>query len=149
MDANFARIKKHYGNPAVVVAGADLESRDHGSGRPHSWYVNKHFGRIKRLSCTGWRKDKEIQHATLSYLICDVKDRRRFFVSKGLKSYDDNHRGVLEVMAEDTWPEEDKVSKFSDMLQHNALSHMRDALLYGAVCTMSPPSYSLHQGFSK
>lgn len=149
MDENFARIKGAYGSPALVVAGADLESREHGSGKPNSWYVNKHFGRVTRKSPRDWRRNKEVQYSTLSYVICDVNDRRRFYVSKHLKSHDDGDRGALNVMLEDTWPDEDKYAKFSDMLQHNALSHMRDALLYGAVCAMAPPNYALHQGYSK
>ena len=149
MDHNFARIRQDYGVPASIVAGADLESREHGSGKKNSWYVTKHFGQIPRVSCTGWRKDKEIQYAVLSYLICDADDRRRLFISKHLRSHDETGRGVMDVMKKDTWPEDDKASRFSDMLIHNNLSHMRDALLYGAVCKMAPPDYSMNQGFSK
>ncbi|MCP4677710.1 MAG: hypothetical protein GY854_19775 [Deltaproteobacteria bacterium] len=150
IDATLVRIKETYGNPIRVVAGADLGTRESGSGRKNSWYVHRHFGAIPMNAVSGWIADKTIQHNQLSMAICDIKDHRTFCVSRNMVSHDAaDRRGTLEVMRQDTWPEMKKGVRAAEFLaKEGKLEHMRDALLYFFVAVGNPPDFSLHQNYA-
>ena len=148
IDASFARIKLAYGQPVKVVAGHDLATRESGSGKKHSWYITKHFGRVPTMAIGGdWRADKQIQHNQMETAILDNRGKRLLCVSKYLKSHDHKEkRGVLEMMREYTWPEDRKGISTNNYLDKDGrLEHIFDALAYGTVGAINPPDFRLHQ----
>jgi hypothetical protein len=89
--------------------------------------------------------DKQIQYDRLSFLMCSATGERRFTVAKDFVSLDlDSHRGVIEMINEDEWPDEGK-RRPSDVLpknRENRVQHVRDALLMGSYAIMAPPSWN-------
>jgi hypothetical protein len=149
VDRVLAQIKRDYGIPCKVVAGADLNTRSSTDAMTSQHFVNKHFGAIPTVAVSGWIADKEIQQAQLSYMICDSSDYRRLCISRKFKSHNpEENRGLVEVMTQDTWPEE-KSNRTSELLPKDGrLEHMRDALLYGCVGAMEPPSMKWNQPYA-
>jgi hypothetical protein len=74
---------------------------------------------------------KSTQYDRLTGLICNHKSRRQLLVSEKLVSHDkENRRGVLEVMAQDEFPDGAKRGEF--LKKDGTLEHIRDALFYWA-----------------
>jgi hypothetical protein len=138
------RICEDYGNPCRVVAGADLRTRDSAGGETSEYFVHSVIGGdVPITTIDGWIADKEIQHDSLSRLLCSNTGKRRLYVSKNLHSHDpESDRGVMQLFQQDQWPEESSIRRGEYLPKEGRLEHMRDALLYGAVGVMSPPRYS-------
>lgn len=149
VDRVLQRIKQEYGFPAVVIAGADLETRASTDGRTPSYFVRRHFGGVNIRPISGWIADKEIQYNQACYALLSADGKRRFCVSKGLKSHDpETKRGIIEVMQRDSWPDIKPGSvKSSAFPKEGVLEHMRDAFMYFVVGTM-PPNYSHYQQYA-
>jgi Terminase-like family. len=99
VDGVAARIKQEYGQPAIVIAGADLETRGSGDAKRPSWFIRRHFGGVQIRPIDGWIADKEIQYTQACFALHAADGKRRFCISAGLKSHDpDTKRGITEVM---------------------------------------------------
>jgi hypothetical protein len=131
------RINAEYGHPLKVIAGQDLYTRGIADGQTAHFYFVQAWGYVPMVTPDKFLAAKDIQHNRLCYAICDSRQQRRLFVSRRMKSHDpDSHRGVLDMMRRDTWDESPKSGEYLPKDGH--LEHMRDALLYLAVCTWPP-----------
>jgi hypothetical protein len=144
VDSILRQIKQDFGQPARVVAGADLTTRSSTDAKTANWFVIRHFGQVPTTPVKGaLLGDKEIQHAQLSYGIKDTRDRRRFCASSNIirplegKKRSKDKRGIIELMEQDQWPE--KVTGMTFLPKEHRLEHVRDAAMYGAVACMFPP----------
>lgn len=141
-------IKQEYGIPVQVVCGHDLNTRSSIDASTARSIVNNHFGAIpiRIIGESGsWLSDKENQGRQLAYGILDTKGRRRFCVSQKFKRFHPKtKRGIMELMLQDTWPSlADQRLGINVYPKENKLEHVRDALFYGSVATMFPPSQLL------
>jgi hypothetical protein len=146
VDSILREIKRDYGTPIRVVAGADLDTRSSLDPKTAQWFITKHFGQVTTTPAKGvLMSDKEVQHDQLSYGILDTAKRRRFCVSKNLeRHYPETRRGILEMMREDQFVE--RVTRGMTFLpKEHRLEHVRDAAMYGAVVCMFPPKVGLYR----
>jgi hypothetical protein len=132
VDSILRQIKQDFGQPARVVAGADLSTRSSTDAKTANWFVIRHFGQVPTTPVKGaLLGDKEIQLAQLSYGIKDTRDRRRFCVSDKImrplegKRRGKDKRGIIEMTV--------------FMPKEHRLEHVRDAAMYGAVACMWLP----------
>ena len=107
------------------------------------YFVRRHLGQVPVHVVEGWIASKEIQHAQLSYGIHSSTDQRRFCVSEHLwQEEESNHRGILDVMRKDSWPDDSKRFKnIWEQVKEGRYEHCRDAMMYFAVSTAWPPSF--------
>lgn len=150
VDSVLRQIKQDFGQPARVVAGADLATRSSTDAKTANWFVIRHFGAVPTTPVKGGlMADKEVQHAQLSYGIKDTRDRRRFCASRKIirPLESDNRgrdkRGIIELMEQDQWPE--KVTGMTFLPKEHRLEHVRDAAMYGAVACMFPPKIGFYK----
>jgi hypothetical protein len=140
----FKLLDSHFGCPAAIVAGADINTRDRGTGRTVSYFAQQVWGNVQILPCDEDISSRQIQYDRMSYLVESSNGQRRFCVARDYKELDDNaKRGVLQMFEEDAWPDESK-RRAGDFLPKNKeimVQHVRDALLMGAYQIMSPPTW--------
>jgi hypothetical protein len=140
----FQILYQNFGNPVHVVAGADVHTRANTDAKTVAYFAEQIFGAVPITPITGWLADKQIQYDRMSYLISSVTGERRFCASEHLVTLgcDERHmRGVLELMKQDTWPENAGKVRGVFLSKEGRLEHIRDALLYGAVGLMHPPNF--------
>ncbi len=141
----FKRIRDEFGIPASVVAGRDVNTRGAGDGKTVSYFAKQIWGNVNIRPVGESNADKQIQYDRLSYLMCSATGERRFTVARDFVALDpDSHRGVIEMINEDEWPEESK-RRPTDVLPKNRecrVAHVRDACLMGSYAVMSPPSWN-------
>jgi hypothetical protein len=138
----FQRLKGQYGTPAAIVAGYDVNKRSDGDATKPMFFANQVFGSgIQVRAVADWHADKQTQYNRLLYLIKSATGERRFCVSKDLQKLDPCGRGIMQLMQQDTWPDNAGKARGTFLPKEGRLEHMRDALLYGAVELMSPPSF--------
>jgi len=137
-------IDAHFGRPAKVVCGADIDTRASTDAKTARYFVTKRWGGSLPIQpVSGTWADKQIQQGQLEFLIRQAGGNRRFCVSRDLIQLDKNSkRGINELMAQDTWPDSAGKVRKMFMKKEGRLEHVRDALLYGAVAQMAPPSYN-------
>jgi hypothetical protein len=136
------KIKDEFGKPAHVCCGHDLTRRSDADGSTPEYFLAQIMGSVPvtPIGSDAFLSDKVIQQDALAYLIHNTKQQRRFAVSTKLISENKKKRGVLEMMTQDTWDSSPKTANY--LPKDGRLEHVRDALLYGAVGTMKPPSYA-------
>lgn len=141
----FQRLGDLYGRPCCIVGGADMNTRSVSAGDTAMYFARQVWGEDVMVKIAdGWIADKQVQYNRTTYLIRDAVGARRFCVSKDIQSLDSHStrkRGILDVMAQDTWPDNVKRRRVEFFPKEGVLEHCRDALLYGAVCEMAPPTF--------
>jgi hypothetical protein len=135
--STFMRIKNYYpGRPANFCTGIDTEStKSWVEGSKASEIINHKdlYWDLPILHPSGGERYKSTQFDRASGLVCTYDGRRRFLVSDKLVSHDsENRRGILELMAQDEYPDGPKRGDFLN--KDGKLEHMRDALFYWAAC---------------
>ena len=140
--AAFKRLLNYTGKPPCMIAcGADMSTRSNTDGLTSEYFANKIFGHIPIKEARGYRADKQIQADCLEYMIRSADNKRQFCVSEEMRTLEGEHRGVVAVMQEDTWPDEREKRRTFFFNKDGILEHCRDALLYGAVEIMHEPMY--------
>lgn len=147
-DANAARafniIDQHFGTPAGVIGGRDLNKRSDTDAKTIAYFARQVWSNIQIYPVSEDMYSRQIQYDRMSYLVKSAKGDRRLCVAKDFVSLDkDSKRGVLEMFEEDAWPE--KETSMRDFLPKSAdvrVQHIRDALLMGTVAIMSPPQWA-------
>lgn len=142
----FQLLRSHFGIPAAVVAGSDINTRDRTEGRNVSKFVTQIFGpSVHIYPVSEHRKDKQIQGDCFDYLLCSAIGERRFTIARDFVSLaPDTHRGICEMLLEDQYPPIEK-QIFSDYYpkgKDNVVQHIRDALLMGSYAIMHPPRWT-------
>lgn len=133
-----ARLAAEYGTPFRITVGSDVNTRSEADGIAAMAVFQRAFGRSIVQSPRDYLADKRIQLIAAQAAILDTAGRRRLAVSRSLRSWPGNGRGILELMDRDSWPE--KASSSSNPFdKEGRLEHVRDALLYGAVMAWPPP----------
>lgn len=150
IDASAARafqiLKDHFGSPAAISAGADINTSNSADGRTVAYFANQVFGYSPRIyPCSEDIFNKQLQYDKLSYLVCSSTRQRRFTVAKNFVALDPySRRGVIEMFKEDEWPDERK-RRATDFLPKNKeikVQHVRDALMMCAASILSPPDWA-------
>jgi hypothetical protein len=140
----FQVLKQEFGTPAGITAGADVNTRASTDGRTIAYFAQQIWANVRIYPCNESKFSKQIQYDRMNYLICSANGERRFTVARDYKSFDpDSHRGVIEMLEQDAWPDKDK-RRPTDVLPKNkeiVVQHVRDALLMGAAMIMSPPDW--------
>jgi hypothetical protein len=131
------RIKSDYsGRPVAFCTGQDTENTANwveGTKASEIIASSELWSRLPILYPQGRESYKSIQYDRLTGLICTREGRRRLLVSQKLVSHDkDTRRGVLQVMAQDEFPDGPRRGEFLN--KDGTLEHMRDALFYWAAC---------------
>jgi hypothetical protein len=148
MDASasraFQKIKSQFGDPEMIVGGADSRKRSDADGRTIRYFSNQVFGRgVPVKSMNEERFSKSVQYDKLDYLIKDYQGNRRFCIAENFISLDtQSRRGLREMVVQDQWLDESK-RREGDFLPKNKeirVQHVRDAILMGAAGVMSPPT---------
>jgi hypothetical protein len=140
----FTRMKEEFGNPAGVVAGADVHTRDRVDGRTVSFFAQQVFSNVRVYACSEKIYDRQLQFNRMSWLVCSAINQRRFTIARDFKSFDEeSHRGIREMFDEDQWPPIDERREHDFLPKHkaNVVQHTRDALLMGAVEVMKQPRW--------
>jgi len=152
-DGNASRmlqqIKNEFGTPVRVCCGHDLGRRSDADSATSEYFLANIMGSVPTITIGAetFLRDKVVQQDTLSYLIHNTKNERRLAISKNLISHDPDERGILQMMREDEW--DDGTSRTANYLpKEGRLEHVRDAILYGAVGAMKPPSYTLKTAYA-
>lgn len=143
------QIKNEFGSPARVCCGHDLTRRSDSDSSTPEYFLSNIMGSVPTtmVGSDPFLSDKVIQQDCLSYLIRNTRDQRRFAVARNLISHNPQKRGILEMMKQDTW--EQSTAKNANYLpKEGRLEHVRDALLYGAVGAMRPPTYETKTAFA-
>jgi hypothetical protein len=146
IDTIARQIQQDFGTPAIVVVGADIDTR--GSHIPDTGRViiRKVFGGgVQVRDVTGLAANKEIQHMQLSYGMCTSQGVRRFCVSKNLISKParrEHNRGILEMVVQDAWPDNVNHRNAWASVKEHRLEHVRDAAMYFAAGFAWPPRYA-------
>ncbi len=140
----FGILDQHFGAPLKVVSGADMDTRASTDSKTARYFVRERWGgSVPIQPISGEWADKQVQHSRLSYLVEQAGGNRRLCVSKDLIQLDtESKRGIHEIMAQDTWPDNAGKTKGVYFNKEGRLEHARDALLYGAVGQMAPPTYN-------
>lgn len=142
-------IKEEFGKPARVCCGHDLRTRSSVDSSTPEYFLAQIMGSVPTITVgsDAFLSDKVIQQDCLSFLIHNTKGERRLVVSNGIHSHDPNERGILAMMREDTWDE--KVTGNANYLpKEGRLEHVRDAILYGTVGAMRPPTYTFKTAYA-
>jgi len=149
-DANaekaFRTLREHFGVPAGIVGGMDINTESAGNGKTVAFYSRNIFSNVKIYPCSERDEDKQLQYTLLSSLINSYKDgHRRFTIARDFISLEpESYRGVQEMIVEDAWPADDKIRE-GDVLPKNkeiTVQHTRDALLMLTGKIMKPARYS-------
>jgi hypothetical protein len=150
-DANaqraFTLIRNKFGNRvAGVVGGKDINKKADTDSRTIAYLARNVFGDSVPIYEADERDEsKQIQGDCLSGMIKTIEGVRRLCISKDFVSLDDeSHRGVRELFEEDEWPRQQD-RRDSDLYPKGKkypLSHIRDALMMGAVKIMNPPDWT-------
>jgi hypothetical protein len=138
-------LNKHFGPPAGVVAGADINKRSEVDGSTVAYFAQKIWGNIRIYPCSETLYDRQLQYDTLSYLMCSANGERKFTIARDFVSLDTDlsRRGIREMIDWDQWPplEKRRESDFLPKTKDIVVSHIRDALLMGSVMIMRPPQW--------
>lgn len=130
-----------YGNPSIVVVGADINTRSQGDARTPMYFANQAYPGTPVHPIDGWMSNKQIQYDRVSAMILDVRGERRLCVSEDIHTIGgETGRGIMELVQQDTWPENSGKVRGQFLAKDGRLEHVRDALLYGCVHT-SPASF--------
>lgn len=143
------QIKNDFGKPIRVCCGHDLRRRSDVDSSTPEYFLAQIMGSVptQMIGSDAFLSDKVIQHDCLSYIISNTKGERRLAVSKNLISHDRDKRGVLYMMREDEWDQ--STAKNANYLpKEGRLEHVRDALLYGTVGAMKPPTYEFKTAYA-
>lgn len=141
IDTIASKIAHDYGAPSAVIVGADINTRASTDAETGAFIVRRIFGGVPIHTVSGHHANKEIQHMQLSFGICSAKGQRRFCVSKQLRSVPprkDHNRGILEVMTQDSWPDNSAHRNVWDAVKEHRLEHARDAAMYFATFAWPP-----------
>jgi hypothetical protein len=143
----FQLLNDHFGTPAGVVAGADINTRASTDGTTVSYFAKQTWSNVRIYPCNESIYNKAIQYDRLSYLMCSASGDRRFTIARDFLELADTKRGVKQMINEDEWPDESKrrISDFLPKQKEVRVQHVRDALLMGSVEIMSRPQW----GFTK
>jgi len=139
-----ARIEHEFGKPMCICVGADVGTRSVADAgiTPAVVLRNRGWNMPMRV-CKRPYADKQLQHMVLSGLWCNAKGQRRLCISEELYRGDpSNKRGVVELVEQDTWPEQERAGEYLPKDKKGGgigLEDIRDALLYWAIM-MHPPN---------
>jgi hypothetical protein len=141
----FQRFEREYGQPAGVIAGADVGTRVQTDGSTVAYFASQVFGATTPVyPCNENIYNKHIQWDCFDSLILSGNGERRFTIARDFISFDlQSKRGIREMIDEDQWPPEDK-RRINDVLPKNpdnVVQHIRDAVLMGSAEIMNPPSW--------
>lgn len=141
----FQLMRQHFGTPAAIVAGGDIQTRATTDGRTVSYYANTVFGPgVRVVPANESRGNKMLQLDLMNYLIKSSVDHRRFTVARDFQCLDtDSRRGVKEALLEYVHKplEEREDAYVTPKGAKYPLCHVADALLMGALEVMAPPRY--------
>jgi hypothetical protein len=132
------RVKERFGQPSVIVCGADMNTRSNSDGRTPMFFASQIFPGTQVFPIKGWRADKQIQYNQATAMVETVAGERRLCMSDNLISLEDATRGIKQLIQQDTWPENAGKVIGTFLNKEGRLEHVRDALLYGAVHVNSP-----------
>ena len=143
------KIVEDYGIPAQVCCGHDLRTRSSTDSNTPEYFLAQAVGSVPTvmIGADAFLSDKVIQQDCLSFLIHNSRNERRLVVSRQIRSDDPDERGILAMMREDTW-ESNSVRNAHFLPKEGRLEHVRDALLYGTVGAMRPPSYTMKTAYA-
>jgi hypothetical protein len=140
----FGIIKEHFGTPAGISAGADIDTANSVTGTSAAYFAEKIFGSIPIYPCSERTFAKQLQYDSTTALFCTATGRRRLTVAKDFVSLDPgSHRGILEMIKEDCWLDQDK-RRPGDVLPKNReilVQHIRDALMMCVTMVMKTPEW--------
>lgn len=126
-------------SPSKIFTGQDVNTRNYATGVSCTTAFRNMGWQAPFVLPDGDGRTKEVQFYALSGLIHNVKNWRRFCVSKHLISHNpENCRGVLDVMSDDGWPEKPTGDYLPKDKQTTGYEDTRDALLYYAIARNPP-----------
>jgi hypothetical protein len=139
----FGKLKSQFGQPAMIVSGADINTRSNSDGTTPAYFAKQIFGGTPVYPIRGWVADKQIQYDRTSALILDGSGNRRLCMSEGLIELERGaDRGMKQLVAQDSWPEGIGRTRPGFFAKEGRLEHVRDALLYG--CThINEPTFGI------
>jgi hypothetical protein len=153
-NANAARafqiLKANFGTPAMVVAGADVNTRASTDGKTIAYFARQTWSNVNVHPVSERTYDRQLQYDRMLYLVCSARNERRLCVAKDFVSLDvDSKRGVREMFEEDSFgekpmPEGQLLPKGPD----HPVNHIRDAMLMGTVAVMSIPDWNYSENVS-
>lgn len=145
----FLKLRAQFGNPAGVAGGIGINQRADTDGATPAFFVAKTWNDYVNIySAPEDHVSNQIQYETLSALFCAGDGTRRLTIARDMVDQKaqldkDSKRGVIEMVQQDTWP--DDIVMASKMYLPKGpkirISHIRDALLQGAVTIMAPPEW--------
>lgn len=127
-----------YGPPGRVVAGNDLNTRESVSAQTGIMFVRQILGPVQVMMPEGVQRSKEVQFDLVSSLVKNGAGQRKLLVSKNIKSYDPQGRGILKMFSSYAWPERPLKSEILPC--DNFYDHVADAVCYFCV-TIQPPRF--------
>ena len=139
----FALLKKNFGTPVGVTAGADINTRATTDGTTVSYFAQQAFGNVPIYPCNESVYSKQVQFDNMDFLVCSAGGERRLTVAKNFVSLDPySHRGVREMFETDEYEEMSKrnLREILPKSKTNIVQHTRDAMLMG-FSQISPASW--------
>ena len=141
----FQRLNTEFGRPAGVVAGADIGTRSTTDGLTVAAMAKQIWGNVRLYPFNEAIYTKQIMLNSLSYLIRSSSGHRRLTIARNFTALDpDSHRGVREMLVEYTYrpQEERRLNEYWPKGSDQPLSHVADALMFGAAEIMAPPTFT-------
>jgi hypothetical protein len=146
----FGRLDQEFGSgnadaryikPAGVTGGADMDTRDTGSGKTISDFARQVWPNVRLYPCDEKYQSKQQQYDCLDGGFYRLDGHRRFCVAKDFVSLDqDSCRGLLEMIEQDQFlPIEERGNHPLPKKPNIPVQHIRDAVMMGAAKIMFPP----------
>ena len=142
-----AEIEAEYGKPARIIAGSDHVTGGNMGVSAQQEFTSRGWCHTERV--TGDIADKELQGNVLARNLCNTDGRRNILISRQMKCYyPGKTRGVLELFAGDTWPDDTSSTYFRKEKKASIFHEdTRDELLYFAV-SMWRPTWSQYTNWA-
>jgi hypothetical protein len=146
----FTKLRERFGVPAGVVSGIGMNTRADTDGATPAFFVSKIWNNtVDIMVADEDHISKHIQYENLSALFCAADGTRRLTIARDMiekraQIDKDSHRGVVEMIQQDVWPEATDIKSSRMYLPKGPkirISHIRDALLELGVMVMSPPEW--------
>lgn len=145
----FRKLRQEFGTPAGVVSGVGMGTRADTDGATPAFFVAKTWGNgVDLYIADEDHASKHIQYEVAQSLFYASDGTRRLTVARDMVDKKaqldkDSRRGIVEMIQQDVWPSDQTISSKMYLPKGPKIrvSHIRDALLMGAVEVMLPPQW--------
>jgi hypothetical protein len=129
-----AEITAEYGFPMRVICGSDLDTRSITNGQTSAMIFRDAGWLCSIVPVRGKLAAKDLQYLATKRCLENALHQRTMCISRGIMTHEPHHRGIVDVLNLDSWPE--KCPRSGEFLPKDkssggpGLEDIRDAMMY-------------------